>query len=109
MSKWEKLQPIEGGPGGCLTCGYQHSIAPMDMVIAVGFGIANVTKDGVVIYDENSVKNEKFWTVKDAENRAKKDPDHDWRIFLDAPLSMREYQRQGENLWVLVEKGEGFA
>lgn len=109
MSKWEKLKPIKGGPGGCGMCGYQYDVAPMNMLIAVGFGVANVKKDGVIIYDENCVEDENFWTVQDAENEAKKDPDHDWRILLDAPLSMREYQRQGENRWVLVRKGMGFA
>ena len=108
---WKKLKPIEGGHGGCLHCGYQYDIAPMDMLIAVGFGCAVVTCDGKEIYNELDCNEdfEKFWTTQDAENVALKDPDHDYRIFLDAPLSMREYQRHDIGKWVLVKKGMGFA
>lgn len=110
MSNWTKLPPIKGGYGGCLNCGYVYDVAPEGMLIAVGFGEAVVKKDGAIVYDENCCEDEQdFWTLEDAENAAKEDPDHDWRILLDAPLSMREYQRQGENEWVLVNKGIGFA
>jgi hypothetical protein len=107
---WEKLAPIKGGPGGCLHCGYQHDVFPMDGVIAVGFGYAAVTRDGQHIYEEPPDLDEsKMWTGQMAEEAAKKDPDHDWRIHLVAPLSERHYQRQGDGHWVLYERGEGFA
>ena len=106
------LNPILGGHGGYL-CGYQHSILPLENIIAVGFGMATLTKDNEVIYDENEVDDAKgfdsYMTVKQAEEIAAKDPKHDWRIHLVAPLSERHYQRQGENKWVLYEKGQGFA
>lgn len=103
-----KLEPIKGGHGGCLNCGYQHEILPMDALIAVGFGDATVTKNDEIIYDEMTA-GENLWTTQDAENAARQDPDNDWRIHLVAPLSERHYQRQGENLWVLYDKGPGFA
>lgn len=107
---FEKMEPIEGGNGGCLNCGYQYSILPMDALIAVGFGYAAVTKNGEEIYNENSLSNDEcLWTTQDAENEAIKDSDNDWRIHLIAPLSERHYQRQGNNNWVLYEKGVGFA
>src|SRR5665648_927454 len=80
-----KLEPIKGGHGGCLCCGYQHEVLPMDKLIAVGFGIATVTKDEEVIYDENSGC--ELWMTLEAEDFAKEDPDHDWRIHLVAPLA----------------------
>ena len=107
---WKKLKPIKGGFGGCLNCGYQHDEAPMDMVIAVGFGIANVTRDGEEVY--NGLEHEDgqdFWTTQDAENEALKDPDHDWRITMNAPLSYRVYQRHDSGKWMLVKRGPGFA
>lgn len=109
-----KLKPIKGGTCGCLCCGYQHDIIPMDSIIAVGFGAATVTRNGKVIYDGES-KREKakdwddVWTAQTAEDEAAKDPDADWRIHLVAPLSERNYQRQGEKHWVLYKKGIGFA
>lgn len=112
---YEKMEPIKGGPGGCLHCGYQHETLPMDAVIAVGFGVATVTKNKRVVYDESATGNDEigygsgpYWTVQDAEDEALKDPDNDWRIQLVAPLSERYYQRQGEGLWVLYKRGQGF-
>lgn len=107
---WKKEKPIKGGYGGCQHCGYQYDIAPEEMLIAVGFGVATVTKNGKEIYNEMSIENEEdLWTLKEAEEEALKDEDNDWRIHLVAPLSERHYQRQGENKWVLYEKGQGFA
>ena len=92
---------------------------PMDAFIAVGFGVATVTKNGEVVYDENEIPKEKWdnangyedvwWTCQDAENAALQNPDNDWRINLLAPLSSSRFQRQGEGLWVLYEEGSGFA
>jgi hypothetical protein len=109
---FEKLAPIKGGHGGCLCCGYQHGILPMDAIIAVGFGYAAVTKNGAEVYNESEMCQDNWdnaWTCQTAEDLAKQDPDNDWRIHLVAPLSERHYQRQGEDHWVLYEKGEGFA
>ena len=95
---YKKEKAIEGGYGGCGNCGYQYSIAPKNMIIAVGFGIAQVTKNNKVIYDEDSIENEEdLWTLEDAEKEALKDEDNDWRIHLVAPLSERHYQRQVTN------------
>jgi len=105
---YEKLSPIEGGHGSCLNCGYQHSILPMTALIAVGFGDASVTKNDKVVYCEDN-EFDNIWTAQDAENAAILDPDNDWRIHLVAPMSERHYQRQGENNWVLYERGPGFA
>lgn len=105
------LPGIEGGPGGCLHCGYQYSTLPMDAVIAVGFGSAMLLKDGECVYDEQDVGSgrDDYMTAEEAELLAAADPKHDWRISLIAPLSERHYQRQGEKHWVLYERGEGFA
>lgn len=105
---YKKMKPIKGGFGGCLNCGYQYDVMPLDATIAVGFGYAGVTKNGKEIYSESDNKG-KDWTCQDAENEAIKEPDNDWRIHLDAPLSERHYQRQGKNRWVLYGKGNGFA
>lgn len=109
MGNWEKKEPIKGGFGGCMHCGYQYDVAPMDMLIAVGFGYAAVTKDGEPVYEECNIEDEsEFWTTQDAEDLARKDPDHDWRIILEAPLSGRTYQRHGEDKWMLIAKNPGF-
>ena len=108
---WTKLPGIAGGPGACQCCGFQHAILPLDAVIGVGFGSAGVTKDGLSVWDEQEARGDfdACWTVQKAEDTAAADPDHDWRIYLVAPLSERHYQRQGDKHWVLIEKGPGFA
>lgn len=109
--EFEKLQGIKGGQSGCFCCGNQHEHLPMNSLIAVGFGDASVTKNGEVIYEEMAAefKGKSLWVAQDAENEALKESDSDWRIHLVAPLSERHYQRQGDGLWVLYEKGPGFA
>jgi hypothetical protein len=92
---------------GCLNCGSNHRIAPMTMLIAVGFGGAVVTKDGEIVIDGERA--EDWVTVEQAEKLAAADPDHDWRIELDAPLSYKEYQRHAPGEWVLIKSGRGFA
>lgn len=107
---WKKLEPILPKMRGCLNCGTLIQEAPMDMTIAVGFGEATVKKDGEIIYSEPcEYEEQNFWTVQDAENEAEKDPDHDWRIALYAPLRGRVFQRHEKGKWILVEENMGFA
>lgn len=109
---WTKLAPVEATLCGCLNCARRYETAPLDMMIAVGFGMAVVKKNKEVIYDEMSSCPDNWdnaWYVKDAEEVAKKDPDNDWRIVMHGPLHGETYQRQGEDEWVLVETNIGFA
>jgi hypothetical protein len=84
-----------------------NTIASLDMIIAVGFGTAQVTKDGTIIFSETD--DEDFHRLQEFEDLALEAPDHDWRVLLDAPLQMREYQRQGPGEWVVIAVGPGFA
>jgi hypothetical protein len=78
--------------------------------IGVGFGYAAVLCDGQAVWHEPSNASwERLWTVLKAENRAKQNPDADWRIVLHGPLHGETYQRQGVKKWVLVESNRGFA
>lgn len=107
---WEKLPCItdkEALPGGCLKCPPAHAIAPMQTLIAVGFGDAHVSKDGEIVFDEQ--QSDEFHELKEFEELAATDPDHDWRLVLNAPLHSREYQRHDAGKWVLIAQGEGFA
>lgn len=114
MSTWEKVEPYDGAiHQGCLCCPPVEQIAPMDMVIAVGFGIAQVSKDGDVIFDENELSDDagedEYPTLAKFEEMAAADPDHDWRCLLFAPLRGREYQRHDTGKWVLIDSNPGFA
>lgn len=115
MAKWKKLPAIKDvRPNPCLTCrehgANPQQIAPMDMVIAVGFGAACITKNGKLIWDEQrGERSGKYLTVADAERMARKDPDNDWQIQKHGPLHGETYQRHGKNEWVCVEQNEGFA
>jgi len=110
--KWIKLPPYKGKPfQGCANCKPIERIADLNMIIAVGFGIAQVQKNGKVIYSEpvNPKSENDFKTLKEIEAKAQKDPDNDYRLILNAPLRNNEYQRQGKNKWVLINSGIGFA
>jgi len=109
---WIKLPPYKGKPfQGCAHCEPIEKIANLDMIIAVGFGIAQVKKNGEVIYAEpiNPESENEFRTLREIETKAQKDPDNDYRLILNAPLRSSEYQRHGKNKWVLIASGIGFA
>lgn len=109
MSEWTKEPAIDGKHGGCLNCGVRPSLFPADGVIAVGFGMAALTKDGGLVWEERGQDFDECMTGAQAEELAAADPDHDWRIQLEAPLSGRTYQRHAANEWALIEQNTGFA
>ena len=113
MSEKSYLLPgIQGGPASCLCCGDTVSLLPADFRIAVGIGDAKLTKDGVVVWQEEMSPDHTYFdcmSVEQADELAKQDPDHDWRIVIYGPLRGATYQRHGDMQWVLVEKNEGFA
>lgn len=96
---------------GCPHCSSAALNAPMDMVIAVGFGDAYVLRDGECVYSEQQAENEgeKYWTVRDAENMAASDPDHCWQIVKFGPLHGETFQRHSAENWVCIESNRGFA
>uniref|UniRef100_A0A6M3JIZ2 Uncharacterized protein n=1 Tax=viral metagenome TaxID=1070528 RepID=A0A6M3JIZ2_9ZZZZ len=90
----------------------KENIAPMDMTIAVGYGTAQVMRDGEIIYNENTANIQSYddyKTLSEFEEMAEQDPDHDWRVILNAPFKDSEYQRRGKEKWVLIKSGMGFA
>lgn len=110
---FEKQKPIEGKHIGCLHCGGNHDVFPMDKRIAVGFGTAMLTKNGNPVWDEMDLPEDATWdqymSGAQAEELAKKEPDEDWRIIIIGPLKEGEWQRQGDAHWVLYREGLGFA
>jgi hypothetical protein len=108
-TSFTKLPAIEGEHGGCFNCGPRPSTFPAGGIIGVGFGCAMLTCDGRIVYVERPDSEEDDMNGAQAELLAAADPDHDWRIVLEAPMSSREYQRHGPDLWVLVRQGDGFA
>lgn len=77
--------------------------------IAVGFGMAALKKGEEYVWMEDHHEYEDCMTVAQAEELAKADPDHDWRIVIHGPLRGTTHQRQGEMQWMLIERNEGFA
>ncbi len=109
-TSWERKPAIDGKHGGCLNCGPRPSQFPADGVIAVGFGYAGLHKDGSPVWTEpNDPDEDALLTGSQAEAMAALDPEHDWQIVLEGPLSGRTYQRHGPNNWVLIEQNMGFA
>ena len=106
----ELMPVIEGGqPSPCLCCGPRKSQLCAESRIAVGFGMAALTKDGECVWMEQSHDWDECMTVAQTEAISAADPDHDWRIVLHGPLRGSTYQRHGEMQWMLIEKNEGFA
>lgn len=99
----------------CPRCPPPPTQAPMDKIIAVGFGSAFVSRDGEQVLDgeqrmDREMKGEgEYVTFADAERLAVMDPDHDWRVVLHGPLHGETYQRQGAGVWLCIERNDGFA
>ena len=81
----------------------------MNEKLTMGFGYISVTFNGKEMFNFACIEWEEAQTMRVVENRARKNPKADWRIHFHGPLDDRHYQRQGKNLWVLYEKGQGFA
>ena len=96
---------------GCLCCGGTEKVLDLETRLYQGFGGWNITKDGKLYFEEPNIDKtwEEFKTLKEIENEAKKDPNHDWRAILDLPLRGGQYQRHGDDKWVLIESNMGFA
>jgi hypothetical protein len=109
MAEWTKLPAIDGKTGGCANCGIRPSVFEADNRIAVGFGMAALTKDGGYVWAEDGKEWDDCMTGAQAEAIAVADPDHDWRIDIQGPLSGRTYQRHEAGQWVLIEQNRGFA
>lgn len=106
---WTKLTGLPRQSNPCACCPSIPATLPLTRRIAVGFGAALLTKDGEVEWSEGpNVAYDQCLSVRQAENRAVKDPTHDWRIILNGPLHGETYQRHGPKQWVLVEKNGGF-
>ncbi len=109
MPHWKKLPPFEGTiHQGCLNCPPVEEVAPLNTVIAVGFGCAMIQCGSKVIFAERP-NDEVFHTLAEFEEMALKDPNHPWLCILEAPLRGRTYQRQDVGKWVLVDSNMGFA
>ena len=96
------------------------SVARLDMVIAVGFGSATVSRNGVTVLDgerfysnaRRGLANRDGWTtVRHAEKlaRRRRRPRDRWTIEINAPLWSATWERQRPGKWVCIEAGEGFA
>lgn len=83
-------------------------LAP-EATIGVGIGYAALTRDGEPVYVEDAMSGREPMTVAQAENLAKREPDHDWRIHLVAQLEDRHYRRERPGRWVIYERGYGLS
>lgn len=115
---------IEGGANPCGCCPTIPTQAPMDKIIAVGFGTAQAWRDDELVADGEGCGNkgpyfirdgqpehiEDYITFGDIEEIAALDPDdHNWTIVLHGPMHGETYQRQGLGVWLCIERNQGFA
>lgn len=96
-------------------CGGHDKIFSLDDRIGIGFGNAALVRDGQVIWKETAeTEFDDCITGAQALSIAQREPQHDWRIIIDGPFSKVVYQCQydaenGNYIWALLEKSEGFA
>ncbi len=97
---------------GRLNCGGTSENLDLETRLYNGFGGWQITKNGDLFFQEDC-RQEKAWEenkqLSEFEKIAQQDPGHDWRAIFDLPLSGGQYQRHGENKWVLISSNQGFA
>lgn len=96
--------------GGCGCCPRTGDILGIDTVLYNGFGGYHVEKDGQTYYqgDPNG-EWERFKTLAQIEEEAKKDPHVLWKVILNNPLRGAVWGRKENGEWILLETNQGFA
>ena len=100
---WGKLPPVKPFQG-CRSQSTNIKIG-VDAMLAVGLGGVTIRKDDEILWSGD----EPTKTLREYEELAQQDPDHDWRVEFYAPLSSSTYQRQGFETWICIETDQGFA
>lgn len=103
-SSWEKL-PVAQEYRACNVCPPKGATLPMDAVLAVGFGAVTVTKGRQRCWSGDDEE----MTLAKIEELAKVEPNNDWRVKFDGAMRQLTYQRHGNDEWVLIHSGVGFA
>lgn len=84
-------------------------LLPLEAVIGVGTGIATLTRDGGAVYEHCGEEGGRLMSVAEAEELARRSPQHDWCIHLVALLDDRHYRRVGAGAWRLYRRGYGLS
>lgn len=94
----------------CVNCPPKPEEFPRDGFVSVGFGLAGLYRDGVMVIDgEDHEYEEDMLTGEKCEEIAAADPNHKWEIVLNGPLSGATYERNAEGRWLCTSRNEGFA
>lgn len=114
MANWTKQPPHLEPEIGCLNCGGGEMerrdgeiLADMDTELCMGFGGWTITLNGVLYFQSDS--DEGGPPLSSIEEIARDQPDNDWRAEYTGMMRDATFQRQGENRWVLIASGPGFA
>ena len=105
MAKQPALKAVRSG---CFNCPPRATKLDMKADIHPGFGIVVLQRDGEELEQD-------LWggiLVEHYENRADAaDPEneHDWRLYVDGPMSGVVYQRHAPGEWHAIEQLPGFA
>ena len=79
-----------------------RAVLSLHAPLYTGFGWVMVTRDGSDVWAGDDPNKR----LREFDEMARTDPDHDWRVEFSGPLAERLYQRQHEE-WVLIWRGFG--
>ena len=82
----------------------------MSEILYYGFGGYEVFKNGELFYrGKSDIKWEKYKTLRQIENQAKKEPGAEWVVELNNPLRGGKWKRNNDGQYILFETNIGFA
>jgi hypothetical protein len=105
----EYWQPIDVGSshmGGCLNCGPRPGILRYKDDPSPGFGTVAIIRDGEVVA---STCRGAATLIRRWRGAARVQPNHEWVVEVDGPLSGTRYTRQPNGRWMATHKSMGFA
>lgn len=101
---------IKSTGASCLCCETTTDILSLETKLYNGFGGWNVFKNGKIFFiDPMDAEWEDCKDLNHVESLIGEDSENEYIAHFYSPLREAIYQRHAKDVWVLIEKGPGFA
>lgn len=105
---WKKAIPAVGS--SCICCDTTTEILNLNTKLYFDFGGWTINKNGQPFFsDQRSVDFDEYKDLNHVEALIGEDDENEYTAEVYLPLRSAKYQRHAKNIWVLIEKGNGFA
>ena len=105
---WKPIEPTATAVGStCLNCPPRPRRLNWRYNPHPGFGVVSLLRDGVFV--ASSQEKRCLWTMRLWREMANADPEHEWAIQIESPMTGVRYTRQSDHEWIATHRNPGFA